>query len=112
MLFGTVMSLSPLLFYPGPWSTRSVLVMVSICVFFLVLTLWRLRKLDAPAKTTGPNEDRFDFFAWCITAGFLTVAYLLSGSHFVRALLAAVFFWGVLPWVRKEWGLSGDAKAC
>ena len=44
----------------------------------------RVRKGDSP--------HRVDFFAWCITVGFLTVVYLLAGSHYVRAVLAAVFF--------------------
>jgi hypothetical protein len=42
----------------------------------------------------------------------MTEAYLLmSVSHYVRAVLAAAFFWGVLPWVRKEWGLADNPNA-
>lgn len=103
VLFGTLMSNGPLLFYPGPWTVRSVLIVAFVCVFFLGLAVWRIRKSDSPY--------RVDFFEWCITVGFMTVAYLLSGAHYLRTVLAAVFFWGLLPWVRKEWGLTDERNA-
>ena len=111
-LLTALMSLGPLFFYPGPWSYLSVLVVGSICSSFLVLECLATKESDANA--TVQNKDRSDFFGWCISVGFLITFYLLAGSHYVRAVLAAVFFWGALPWLRKAWGLTGgtaDADA-
>ena len=43
-LLSIVTVLGILLFYPGPWSAGSVLVVVAALVVFLVLVVWQLRK--------------------------------------------------------------------